>query len=43
MPGVIGTAVGAAIASAARAEGAESKLKFASNLPAIHPLNVRVK
>ena len=34
---------GTAIVGPARAQSAEFKLKFASNLPAIHPLNVRAK
>ena len=33
----------AMVSTLARAQGAEFKLKFASNLPAVHPLNVRAK
>jgi TRAP-type transport system periplasmic protein len=39
-----GTLAASLIGTSARAQtGAEFKLKFASNLPAIHPLNVRAK
>ena len=38
-----GTLASATIGSPAFAQGAEFKMKFASNLPAIHPLNVRAK
>jgi tripartite ATP-independent transporter DctP family solute receptor len=34
---------GASVAGLARAQSAEFKLKFASNLPATHPLNLRAK
>ncbi len=35
-----GTVAGSMLGTA-RAQGAEFKLKFASNLPVVHPLNVR--
>jgi tripartite ATP-independent transporter DctP family solute receptor len=38
-----GTLASSMVGSAAFAQGAEFKMKFASNLPAIHPLNVRMK
>ncbi|MEP7099570.1 MAG: TRAP transporter substrate-binding protein [Burkholderiales bacterium] len=38
-----GTLASSMVGSAAFAQGAEYKMKFASNLPAIHPLNVRAK
>jgi tripartite ATP-independent transporter DctP family solute receptor len=37
-----GTVAGSMLGTA-RAQGAEFKLKFASNLPVVHPLNVRAK
>jgi len=38
-----GTLASSMVGNAAFAQGAEFKMKFASNLPAIHPLNVRAK
>ena len=38
-----GTLASSVVGSTAFAQGAEFKMKFASNLPAIHPLNVRAK
>ena len=39
----VGTLASSTIGTAAYAQAAEYKMKFASNLPAIHPLNVRAK
>jgi len=38
-----GTLASSVVGTAALAQSAEFKMKFASNLPAIHPLNVRAK